>query len=137
MEKKEIAVKQLEDAAFLYEKNRYVSALTLAGAAEEILGKMAKKRRGWNQFENEKEYLKSIYRFFNKPIPPDKKLVKDINNAKNELKHNDEGENLWVDCDFENEFVLLFVKAVKNYFNTYGEMPNSKIISELFEFLTL
>jgi alpha-amylase/alpha-mannosidase (GH57 family) len=137
MEKKDIALQQLIDSANLYQKGRYCSALTLAGAAEEILGKIAKKRTGKNQIEDEIEYLKSIYQCFNKPVPTKRELINRINNAKNELKHNDVGENLWVDSDFENECVLLFVKAVKNYFDAYKEMPKSKIVMRLFEHLCL
>jgi hypothetical protein len=53
------------------------------------------------------------------------------------LKHNDSGVNNWIEADFENEAVLLFVKAVKNYFNAYGEMPKDKIVNNLFDHLTL
>ncbi|MBU1183319.1 MAG: hypothetical protein KKF00_14395 [Proteobacteria bacterium] len=137
MEKKGIALQQLIDSAKLYQKGRYCSALTLAGAAEEILGKIAKKRTGKNQLEDEIEYLKSIYRYFNKPSPSNKELIKRINKTKNEMKHNDKGEDLWVESDFENECVLLFVKAVKNYFDAYNEMPKNKTVMNLFEHLTL
>ena len=53
------------------------------------------------------------------------------------MKHNDSGVNNWIEADFENEAVLLFVKAVKNYFNAYGEMPKDKIVNNLFDHLTL
>jgi hypothetical protein len=132
MEKKGIALQQLFDSANLYRKGRYCSALTLAGAAEEILGKIAKRRTGRNQLENEIEYLESVYRYFKIPIPPKRELVNQINRTKNELKHNDEGENLWVESDFENECVLLFVRAVKNYFDVYKEMPRNKAVMSLF-----
>jgi hypothetical protein len=137
MEKKDIALQQLIDSANLYRKGRYCSALTLAGAAEEILGKISKRRTGRNQLEHEIEYLESVYRYLKKPIPPKKELVNQINRTKNELKHNDEGENLWVKSDFENECALLFVRAVKNYFDAYKEMPKSKAVLNLFEDICL
>lgn len=137
MDKKDIALQQLFDSAILYEQGHYVSALTLAGAAEEIFGKIAGKRTGTNQMRDELEYLKSIYRHFYHPCPPDKVLRDRINKTKNEAKHNDSGENLWVKSDFENEFVLIFVKAIKNYFNAYNEMPNDQTTIALFEHLTL
>jgi len=101
------------------------------------LGKIAKRRSGFNELEKEIEYLKSVYKFFKQPLPAEKELIKKINKTKNELKHNDVGENLWVNADFENEFVIFFVKAVKNYFDSYNEMPNEKSIMQLFEHLTL
>ena len=82
MEKKDIALQQLIDSAKLYEKGRYVSALTLSGASEEILGKIAKKRIGSNQLEHEIEYTKSIYKYFNRPCPSNKDLIRQINKKK-------------------------------------------------------
>jgi hypothetical protein len=61
----------------------------------------------------------------------------DIRFTFNEAKHNDRGENVWLDADFENECVLLFVKAVKNYFDEYKEMPKDMAIISLIEELTL
>ena len=137
MKKKDIALQQLIDAARLYNKGRYVSALTLAGASEEIFGKIAKKRIGSNQLEYEIEYIKTIYKYFNRPCPSNKEIIKQINKTKNEAKHNDVGENLWIKADFENESVTVFVRAVKNYYDAYKEMPKNKIIMNLFEELCL
>jgi len=137
MKKKDIALQQLIDSAKLYEKGRYVSALTLAGASEEILGKISKKRIGSNQLEHEIAYMKTIYKHFNRPCPSNKDLTKQINKTKNEVKHNDVGENLWVEADFENEFVIIFMRAVKNYFDAYKEMPKDKTTMNLFEQLAL
>jgi hypothetical protein len=137
MEKKDIALQQLIDAAKLYNKGRYVSAITLAGASEEILGKISKKRVGSNQLKYEIEYIKSIYKHFNRPCPSNSDLIEQINKTKNEVKHNDVGENLWVEADFENEFVIIFMRAVKNYFNVYNEIPKDKTTMNLFEHLAL
>jgi hypothetical protein len=137
MEKRDIALQQLFDSARLYEQGHYVSALTLVSASEEIFGKIAEKRTGSNQMKNEIEYLKSIYQDFKKPCPPDKELKNRINRAKNEIKHNDSGENLWIESDFENEFVFTFVKAIKNYYNAYKELPKDRKTLSLFEYLTL
>lgn len=57
--------------------------------------------------------------------------------TKKGLKHNDSGDNEWVDADFENEAALLFVKAMKNYFNSYNEFPKDRTLRGLFEELTL
>ncbi len=137
MEKKDIALEQLRSAAKHYKKKEYISAITLAGAAEEILGQIAKKRNNTNEYEKETEYLKSIYKYYNKSLPDDKVIKRSINKVKNELKHNDSGENLWINSDFENEAVVLFVKAVKNFINAYHEPPKDKIVMGLFDFLTL
>lgn len=137
MEKKDIALKQLRASAKLYNESNYVSSITLSGAAEEILGKIATKRKKTNQLENEVIYLKSIYEYFSGHSVSDKELIRKINKTRNELKHNDSGTNEWFETDFENEAALIFVKAVKNYFICYNELPKDRIIRGLFENLTL
>lgn len=138
MEKRDIAVRQLRTAAKLYNNGDYICSITLSGAAEEILGKIAKKRTNKNQLENEVDYLRSVYEYFSgSNVPSDKELIKSINKVKNDLKHNDSGDNEWVNADFENEAVSLFIKAVKNYYDCYKELPNDRIIKNLFEHLTL
>lgn len=137
MEKKDIALEQLKAAARHYNKGNYICSITLSGAAEEILGRIAKKRTKTNQLEGEVIYLRSVYDYFSGQKPSDKELIQKINKVKNELKHNDSGDNEFVETDFENEAALLFVKAVKNYFDSYKEFPNDRIVKNLFEHLTL
>jgi hypothetical protein len=137
MEKRDIAVKQIKAAARHYNKGDYICSITLSGAAEEILGQIAKKRTKTNQLEGEVIYLRSVYDYFSGQKPSNKELIQKINKVKNELKHNDGGNNDWVGADFENEASSLFVKAVKNYFNCYNEFPNDRIVKNLFEHITL
>lgn len=137
MEKKDIALKQLRAAAQLYNNGEYVCSITLSGAAEEILGKIAKVRTGTNHLENEVIYSKSIYKFLSSQIPSDNEIIKNINRVKNELKHNDKGINDWVDADFEYEAATLFIRAVKNYYDCYKAAPKDITINRLFEYLTL
>lgn len=137
MEKKEIAFRQIKAAAKHYKSGEYICCITLAGAAEEILGKIAKKRSGFNQLGKDIIYAQSIYQYFSKTIPPKNDIIQNINKIKNELKHNDTGENLWVEANFEDEATSLFVKAVKNYFDSFGELPKDRTVIKLFDFLTL
>lgn len=137
MEKKDIALKQLRAAARHYNNCEYVCSITLSGAAEEILGKIAEKRTKSNMLKGEIEYLRGIYHFFSWGNPTDAELAGKINKVKNELKHNHSGINEWVEADFEHEAAMLFCKAVKNYFEAYDELPNDRIINRLFDRLTL
>lgn len=137
MEKRDIAIKQIKAAARHYNKGDYICSITLSGAAEEILGRIAKKRTKTNQLEREVAYLRSVYEYFSGQKPSDRDLVQKINKVKNELKHNDSGDNDWVDADFEYEAALLFVKAVKNYYDCYKEFPNDIVVKRLFDEITL
>lgn len=112
MGKKDIALKQLRSSASHYNKSDYVCSITLSGAAEEILGRIAKERTKTNQLDNEVGYLKSVYGYLSGHSISDKELIHQINKTKNELKHNDKGTNAWVESDFENEAAMLFVRAV-------------------------
>ena len=137
MEKKDIAVKQIKAAARHYKRGDYSCSITLSGAAEEILGQMAKKRTKMNQLDREVIYLRNVYDYFHGQKPTNKQLISKVNKVKNELKHNDSGDNLWVGADFEFEAAWLFVRAVKNYFDCYEEYPKDRIVKNLFEHITL
>ena len=136
MQKREIALRQLKAAAKHYQQREYVCSITLSGAAEEILGQLVKKRTGTNQLDSEVNYLRSIYQYFTKKIPTNRELIWEINKVKNELKHNDIGENKWVEADFEQEAASLFVRAMKNYFDCYQEFPSDEIAVNLFVAIT-
>jgi len=136
MEKRDIAIKQIKAAARHYNKQDYICSITLSGAAEEILGRIAKKRTKKNQLEGELIYLRSVYDYFSGKMPSDRELIQKINRVKNELKHNDSGDNLWVNADFEQEAALLFIKAVKNYFDCCKKFPNDRVVKTLFQHLT-
>jgi hypothetical protein len=135
--KKEIALIQIKSSARHYNNQDYISCITLAGAAEEILGEIAKKKNGFNQLENDIKYTQSLSHFLSKDLPKTKAIIKDRNVTKNDLKHNDIGENLIIEADFENEATTFFVAAIKNYFNAFEEWPDDSITINLFEFLTL
>lgn len=79
MEKRDIAIKQLKAAARNYKKGDYICSITLSGAAEEILGRIAKKRTKINQLEAEVIYLRSVYDYFSGQKPSDKELIPVIN----------------------------------------------------------
>ncbi len=137
LEKRDIALQQLRAAAKHYNNGEYVCSVTLSGAADEILGAIAKKRTNYNHFEGAVEFLKGVYRMYGVNNPSEKELIKHVNRIKNEFKHNDHGQNNWVEGDFEMEAATLFVRAVKNYFDAYNELPNDRIIRRLFDHLTL
>jgi len=146
MEKKDIALKQLRRAVKVYKEKDYVCAITLAGAAEEILGKIALKRTGSNELERQAIWEKDVNNYLaeehtlKRPLPDEKEIKKSINRIRNELKHNDTGENVWLNEHkerWEYEASGHIIRAVKNYFNAYNEMPKDRIIMNVFYWLTM
>ncbi len=63
-------------------------------------------KRELKQLEAEVIYLRGVYDYFTGQKPSDKEFIQQINMVKNELKHNESGDNLWFDADFENEAYL-------------------------------
>jgi hypothetical protein len=136
--KRRIALLQLERSVELLEDcNDPVCALTLAAAAEEIVGKIAVAKGHAAMVENWAEHLGGWYDYFGKPRPPKKQLVGTHNRVRNELKHNDNGRNIHVAADFEYWAEDMLLRAIKNYFNAFGCLPSSSRVRAWFENMTL
>jgi len=136
--KRRIALLQLERSVELLEDhNDPVCALTLAAAAEEILGKIAVRKGRAAMVENWAEYLGSWYDCLGKRRPPKKQLVGIHNRVRNELKHNDNGTNIRIAADFEYWAEDMILRAIKNYFNAFGCFPRSSRVRQWFENITL
>jgi len=71
-EKRDIALRQLRRAVQLFNKGDFVCAATLAGAAEEVLGRIARKRTGTNALDGHVHFWSQMADMFGK-TPPDRK----------------------------------------------------------------
>ena len=119
----EIAKRQLNRAILLFfDEKDYVSSLTLAGAAEEILGKIL--NHEMSSSHSLDEVINGALKLNNVPIGghEEKKAKKEIANIanyfKNRLKHyNAEGE-LTFSVDFYAAQII--DRAIENYFKTTG-----------------
>ena len=113
----EIAERQLLHAIDLYlAGNHLLSAITLAGAAEEILGKLVKRADKSNALEMRTDTLCELYEFLFKESA-DRKALRDHNNrARNELKHlNSNKTDLAVELNLDKEAAKLIKRAIQNY----------------------
>ena len=136
--KEQIALLQIEKSIILLtEYNDSISALTLAGAAEEILGKMAIHNGHTSMLENWNEFLGSLYDYVGKQRPDKKTLTDRHNKIRNEVKHNDTGTNNSVTADFDFEAEDMLLRAIKNYYVVFDKMPESKLIINWFDNITL
>lgn len=110
----EIAEEQLFEAINLYlGGEKLVSSITLAGAAEEILGKLANMNDVENALECKVRSMCEMHElmFGEKPNP---KVYYDLRNkARNELKHI--GQEFEFSMDAEQEASDLILRAIKNY----------------------
>jgi len=110
----EIAEEQLFQSIALYlEGKKLISSITLAGAAEEILGKLVKIKNKENALELKvKDLCQLEETLFSEKSDP-KKYIKIRNEARNELKHMDSENKL--NLDIEQEAVNLLRRAIKNH----------------------
>ncbi len=105
----EIALIQLHKAIELFYEENYICAITLAGAAEEILGKLLEFSK------NKKPILKELKIKISDQIPDvkEKEVATKLNNTRNMLKHLKlDGELNFKPVD---DAVMIIARAISNY----------------------
>lgn len=110
----EIAEHQLITALRLWHDDDYLSALTLAGAAEEILGKRLRILGRTPSFDQIKNDIVALAKQHGDTDPKTEKLVADLlNQTRNELKHYDCDDSLSFDMRLDAAEML--ERAIANY----------------------
>jgi len=114
LSKLQIANAQLDTSISLYLDGKdLISAITLAGAAEEILGKLVKGSGGKSSLEETVERLCGMYEAAFEESP-DPKVFADLRNrTRNELKHRGLSDS--VSFDLEREATSMIRRAVANH----------------------
>jgi hypothetical protein len=128
---------QLEQSLNLLEAGDPVSALTLAGAAEEILGRAASRKGHESRVEYNADWLGSLYDWAKKPRPSKRQLISTLNATRNHLKHQDDGRNIRVEADFQFEAEEMILRCMFNHFKAFGCYPSDKRLRGWFEHMTL
>lgn len=111
-----IALEHLEEALRMYlDEKSYFAAITLAGAAEETLGKLAKHQGKENSIESLKRAACQIHeRLFGETIEP-AAIADRANYARNRLKHVNPGVEPLVTINAEEEARDMLNRAIDNY----------------------
>jgi hypothetical protein len=135
--KRRICLLQMQQALRVLEQGDPVSALTLAGAAEEILGSIAERKGHEPRVFSEADYLASIADYFGKPRPARKQVVASLNQRRNDLKHQDDGRNIRIAADWQFEAESMLLRCMFNHHNAFGSFPASKALRGWFENMTL
>lgn len=109
-----IAERQLFKAIYLFcSKDDPITSITLAGAAEEILGKLAKCAGHTSVLDEEIKGLCELHQTVFGTSANPKEFADIINNPKNELKHLMSGNPVMF--DLEEEAVNLIQRGITNY----------------------
>ena len=112
--KSALALSQLNVAIGLFASRReYPAVITLAGAAEEIYGKLVQKNGGKIALKEISERLCDMHRAAFNEEPNEKDYVNLRNRAKNELKHIGSGDDFTADLEYEASELL--ERALHNY----------------------
>jgi hypothetical protein len=110
----EIAHQQLLHAIELFCSNsNLVSAITLAGVAEEILRSLVKETGRADSLETEAEDRCKVFQAVFDYKKDQKEICKEEHRIRNELKHLCSGND--IELDLEQETVDLIDRAIKNY----------------------
>lgn len=117
----EIAEHQLITALRLWHDDDYLSALTLAGAAEEILGKRLRILGRTPSFDQIKNEIIDLAKQHGDTDSKTEKLVADLlNQTRNELKHYDGDDSL--SFDLRSDAAEMMERAIANYHLLTGTM---------------
>jgi hypothetical protein len=131
-----VATQQLDTALRLYFGRRdYFSAITLAGAAEEILGVYLKRYKQPNAFDDDLEATLRVYRWLHNKEGSPERIQKTINRVKNASKHMQGLTDIELFCDPREEAREILDRAVSNYyrlmsFEELHETPRIKKFNE-------
>lgn len=110
----EIAEHQLLAALRLWQEKDYLSALTLAGAAEEILGKRLRKLGREPSFDQMRDLVVAVARQNGSTDPSLEKTIGALlNSTRNELKHYAGDDSITFDLRADCQEIL--ERAVANY----------------------
>lgn len=119
----EIAELQLISALKMWSEGDYVSCITLAGAAEEILGKRMRKLGLEPSFDNLKDAVVKLAVHFGDISPNADSLVADLmNQTRNELKHY-AGDGA-LEFDLKSDAEEMLERAISNYTGLTGSFPD-------------
>jgi len=123
--KRRLAITQMRRAILLLEEGDFICALTLAGAAEEILGKMVARKRESTAMEDFAVRDRQLWEWASTKeprlkIPTQADFRRGLNRLRNEFKHNEAGKNSRVLGLFEYEAEEMLFRCIRNYLKLYG-----------------
>ena len=111
----DLAQEQLEDALVLFlEQKKYASAISLAGAAEEIFGKELIRRGEQNVQDWKFDQMEVFHKLLHGKELEKRKFNEEENRVRNALKHLDEKDSSEITVDLEQAACWMLVRACEN-----------------------
>lgn len=130
--KEQAAISQLCDAIDLFRKEKYVSAITLAAASEEVLAQLVNlhAEKTGIPFSKAEDTEAAMFDMF-KDFLGIRNYHAYRNKIKNELKHHgDEGNKDFLTGNFKQIALNHIAGSIVNYKTIYNKMPNEKVVTD-------
>ncbi len=113
-----IALRQLDSALRLYfEREDYYSVITLAGASEEIFGKLLSSEGGGNALGSLKKDAQAVHKHLYDLELTKGEISRRANEARNRLKHWSSDKPRTIEFDARNEAKDMLNRAIDNYYS--------------------
>lgn len=110
-----LAKEQLDVALVLFlDHQSYAASITLAGAAEEVLGKALSSRGGVPAIENSYRARSAFIKVLHGVVLDKKTFIAQENNARDALKHLQEDKGPCITLDLETAACWMLVRALGN-----------------------
>ncbi|MDL4864859.1 hypothetical protein NPJ88_021230, partial [Halomonas elongata] len=114
--KEEIAMEYLNLALREYVTGRnLIAVINLAGAAEEILGKIVSFKESENALQRVQMWMRSWFKLVGKEAPANKDLNRHVLKIKNGIKHIDGKDDLYIEFDMAREAKEAIRRAIENF----------------------
>jgi len=125
-DKRDIALRQLETALSLFANGHDLfSVITLAGAAEEIYGRLLIEAGRTSALDDLTVAATRIYQLLSNAEIGAKHFAERANRARNSLKHHTAGHTTAVTLDLRVEAVDLLDRAITNYWRLEGSLTDA------------
>lgn len=129
----EVACEHLRHAIEHFCKREYVPAITLAGAAQEVLGRIAKNRTGQDAIDRSLDWHTEVAKLVGYSYEPEltrKHVADGLNWIRNQLKHNSKGLDEPANISFGKAAVSQIDAAVLNLILIEGHrVPRDPVIA--------
>ncbi len=122
----EMALTQLESALRLYREGQdYYSVVTLAGAADEVLGQLLKAQGKVNSLDSWVQAVRAINDHLGGPPIDPASIAARANLARNALKHWSPDQPRMISFDLEEEAADMLNRAIDNYWQYAHSLSDS------------
>lgn len=110
-----LAQEQLEEAISLFlDKKSYASAISLAGAAEEVIGRALNRRGEQAVLDWKFNEMATFNNVLHKKVLERKNFIEEENRVRNALKHFDDIDSPEITTDLEDAACWMLVRACEN-----------------------